>query len=217
MTDPRMVKHFITADWHCGHSNILKFCDRPFRDLEHMHEVLINNFNSTVPHDGITYFVGDHGMCDFQLLSSIILQLNGTKILILGNHDKNMNAMYRAGFDLVMYGTVLWISNQQVTVTHCPLKDTYREDCSKMNGGEAFPNWWGEDRKKFQKYIIPNWGQFHLHGHIHSPNKGQSKTVEGRQIDIGVDAHGYRPVSFSKLESMIAKIAQKEKDGTSDI
>ncbi len=114
-----------------------------------MHDVLVNNFNATVPHDGITYFVGDMGMCDFELLSSIVLQLNGKKILLLGNHDKNMNAMYRAGFDLVNYGAILFIANQQVTVSHCPLKDTYREDTSQMGDSQhGFNNWWGESREE---------------------------------------------------------------------
>jgi len=204
-----LKKHFITSDWHIGHTNILNFCKRPFKDMDHMHRVLINNYNNTVPKDGICYFGGDMGMCDMELLNGIISQLNGTKILILGNHDKNMNAMYRAGFDLVMYGAVFFLANEQVTFTHCPLKDTYREDTSKMKGETKFPNWFGESRPKFQRFIIPNWNQFHLHGHIHSPNQGQSNPIEGKQIDIGVDANKFYPVSFGKLESIISKIRKE--------
>lgn len=210
MSEVPVVKHFVTADWHLFHNSILSFCKRPFRGLDHMTEVLVNNFNSTVPEDGVTYFGGDMGMCNYKQMKEVIDRLNGTKILIVGNHDNGMNSMYRAGFDLVLYGVILHLSGEQVTFTHCPLRDTFREDTSKMNGGERFPNWWGENRPKFQKFIVPNNGQIHLHGHIHSPNKGQSKKIEGRQIDIGVDANGYHPVSFSKIESMISQIKRKE-------
>jgi calcineurin-like phosphoesterase family protein len=36
---------FFTSDLHIGHLNSIKFDQRPFRDLDHMHEVLINNYN----------------------------------------------------------------------------------------------------------------------------------------------------------------------------
>ena len=202
---------FLTSDWHLFHDKILDFCDRPFKDIDHMHRVLINNYNSTVPKDGVCYFGGDMGMSSFDNMKNIISKLNGTKVLILGNHDKNVNAAYRMGFDVVVYGAIFWIANQQVTFTHCPLKDTYREDTSKMKSEVHFPNWHGESRKKFQRYIIPNWGQFHLHGHGHSPNKGQSEVKLGRQWDIGVDGNNYYPVSFRSIESWVAKTVEKEK------
>jgi len=201
--------HFITSDWHLFHDNILKFCDRPFKDMEHMVRVFINNYNATVPEDGVCYFVGDHGR-GFDQIKEVMDQLNGTKVLVLGNHDVNMNAAYRMGFDVVVNGLILWLANRQVTVTHCPLKDTYREDTSKMS--KQYPNWFGEDRKKFQKYIIPNWGQAHLHGHIHSPNKGQSVPELGNQKDIGVDCNNYFPVSFKKLESWVAKLPKGDEN-----
>jgi len=200
-----IVKQFATSDWHVGHHNVIDFSNRPFKDTRDMHRVLINNYNSTVPEDGICYFVGDMGMGNPLTLKHVIKELNGTKILVLGNHDKGLNKMYSLGFDVVTFGAIFDICGEQVTMTHCPLRDTYREDTSKMKEGELCPNWHGEHRKKYKKYTIPNWGQYHLHGHIHSPNSGQSKKIEGRQMDVGVDANGYRPVSWSAIESWIAK------------
>lgn len=35
------TKLYFTADYHIGHKNVLEFDNRPFRDLDHMHEALI--------------------------------------------------------------------------------------------------------------------------------------------------------------------------------
>lgn len=37
-----------TADTHFGHANIIRFCDRPFTDIEAMNETLIANWNRKV-------------------------------------------------------------------------------------------------------------------------------------------------------------------------
>ena len=79
------------------------FDKRPFRDLDHMHSELVKNFNKQVPVDGLTYFLGDMVTHSASLAKTVIDQLNGTKILIVGNHDKNYESCYNAGFDAVMH------------------------------------------------------------------------------------------------------------------
>ena len=199
-----LKKVSFTSDWHIGHANSLIFDKRPFTDLFHMHKVLINNFNSSVPVDGITYFLGDIGVRDVLTTKEVITKLNGTKILILGNHDKGINAMYNAGFDVVMNSASLVIANEIVTLSHCPLPGIIREDTTGMRGAVIGEHWHGELRPAFQQYQVPNNGQFHLHGHIHSPNGGKSTKILDKQMDIGVVANNYRPVSISTVESWIS-------------
>ena len=176
-----------------------------------MHEVLINNYNSTVPEHGICYFLGDVGLCKTETLGEFISKLNGsTKILILGNHDRGADAMYKIGFDVVLYGATLKIANEKVTLTHCPLLSVYRENCENMKGSGINENWHGESREKHRIFTTENHGQFHLHGHIHSPNHGKSQRILGKQFDVGVVANGYKPVSISVIESWIAKTKQDE-------
>ena len=195
---------FFTSDWHVGHANVLIFDNRPFKDLAHMHEVLVNNYNSTVRDDDICYFVGDMGLCKPDVLELVIARLNGTKVLILGNHDKGVEAMYKIGFDAVLYGATMQIAGEKVTITHCPLLGVWREDCSNMKG-MTDENWHGEKRPRQQIFTTQDNGQFHLHGHIHSPNHGKSQKILGRQMDVGCVANNYRPVSISAIESWISK------------
>jgi len=197
MSDRKQI--FFTADYHLGHKNIITYDNRPFRDVHHMHQVLINNYNSTISKDSICYFLGDMGMCSTDIVKSVLDHLNGTKVLILGNHDKGINAMYRAGFAAVMYGMYLQIANEQVSLTHCPLRKTIREDVSGMKGAKDGEAWHGESRNN--KFSITDNGQFHLHGHVHS--KSENKILN-RQFDVGVRANNYTPVNISAIERWIA-------------
>ena len=144
------------------------------------------------------------GLCSNDILSKVVNDLNGTKVLILGNHDKKMNAMYNAGFDVVIYSISLEIAGHRVTMSHCPLFGVWREDTAGMKNS-VNENWHGESRDKHRKYTLTDEDQFHLHGHIHSPNGGKSKRILGKQFDVGVRANGYKPVNISQIESWIAK------------
>jgi calcineurin-like phosphoesterase family protein len=203
---------FFTSDWHIGHANSLVFDNRPFKDLDQMHRSLIKNYNAQVPPDGLCYFLGDIGVSSTELCKDIMSQLNGTKVIVLGNHDKPMNSMYNAGFDVVLYEATIYVQGERVTMTHCPLRGLFREDIEGMRGVTEYANWHGE--KKQIQFSIEDQGQFHLHGHIHSPNKGRSQKILKRQMDVGCVANKYRPVSISEIESWIVR-TKKEESGCS--
>lgn len=76
---------WFTSDTHYGHRNIIEFCDRPFTDLEDMHEKMIANYNKLVQPGDDVYILGDFAFYDSV---NIFRRLNGNKHLILGNHDK---------------------------------------------------------------------------------------------------------------------------------
>lgn len=197
--------HF-TSDWHIGHANSIAFDQRPFKDLNHMHETLVRNYNAQVPVDGLCYFLGDIGLCSSEVLSKVLSRLNGTKVCVLGNHDKGVEAMYKLGFDVVVYGIKLVIAGKIVSLSHCPLRGLFREDITGMRNAVEGDNWHGES--KHLEYSFEDEGQYHAHGHIHSGPANTKKRIDGRQIDVGVCANNYRPVSLSVLESWIAKTEQ---------
>lgn len=192
---------FFTSDWHLGHEKSLEYDKRPFRDMNHMHESLVTRFNSTVPVNGITYFLGDMGNRPDDM-RKVITRLNGIKVLILGNHDKGMVTMYNCGFDVVVYSASFYIGDHLVTMSHCPLLGIRREDTSRMKNPSE--NWHGESRDKHRRSSLKDDGQFHLHGHIHSrKDKLQSVKILDKQFDVGVTANNYTPVSISQIESWV--------------
>lgn len=199
---------FFTSDWHIGHANVIKFSNRPFTDIDHMERVLANNYNATVPANGVCYFLGDIAMCEPARLTAVISALHGTKVAIVGNHDRGSTALYQAGFDVVLHGATIYVGKHRVTMSHCPLLGVPREDMSEYP--EKGPNWHGE--YKNQKFSCRDEGQYHLSGHIHSPNGGKSVRELGRQYDVGVDANNYRPVSISAIESWVARTERQNKE-----
>jgi calcineurin-like phosphoesterase family protein len=203
-------KLFFWSDLHIGHTNVIKFDERPFKDLDHMHRVLINNYNSTVPDDGICYFLGDAGMGKSDVLSKFMSELNGsTKILILGNHDNNMYSMYDKGFDCVLNACVFYIGDKRISMSHCPLPGIFREDITDMKGSQPGENWHGEFKNQRFTSQDPT-VDYHLHGHIHSDGKIKPRQTLN-QFDVGVRANGYRPVSISTIESWISIREKNEK------
>lgn len=82
---------YFSADHHFLHHNILKYALRPFRDLNHMHDVLIDRHNSLVKNEDVVYILGDISLTPTEnknKLRRLINKMNGQKHLILGNHDE---------------------------------------------------------------------------------------------------------------------------------
>lgn len=52
-------KVFFTSDTHFYHGNIIRFCNRPFEDVEMMNETIISNWNNTVGLDDTVFHLGD--------------------------------------------------------------------------------------------------------------------------------------------------------------
>ena len=88
------MKIFVTADTHFNHENIIKYCDRPFKDVHEMNEVIINNWNELVGKEDVVYHLGDYGFGTKEKLQEIFNRLNGKKYLIMGNHDFRVGKRY---------------------------------------------------------------------------------------------------------------------------
>lgn len=52
---------YFIADTHFNHTNIIKYCKRPFKDANEMNEYIIEKWNSVVKDDDIVYHLGDVG------------------------------------------------------------------------------------------------------------------------------------------------------------
>ena len=95
---------FFISDTHFGHANMLTFTNydgtrmRPFDSIDELDELMIQNWNSVVkPHDRV-YHLGD--VCyHCKNRDQIMSRLNGKKVLIKGNHDKDQLGWYIKYFE----------------------------------------------------------------------------------------------------------------------
>ena len=209
MSNTERRKIWFTSDLHFGHHNSITFDQRPFQDINHMHRVLVNNWNAVVNDEDTVYVLGDVGIFSSEKTKKVVAELKGIKILIKGNHDKGINAMMNIGFSAVLNYAAITIAGELVTMSHCPLRGVFREDVTGMRNAVAGDNWHGES--KHVHLSVENNGQFHLHGHIHSGPANDKPREVGRQYDVGVPSNNYRPISLSQLESWIAKVHRQEK------
>lgn len=116
------MKTFLISDTHFGHANILTFKDsneefiRPFKSLEEMNETMVDNWNRVVSSDDKVYHLGD--VCfTYRWLSDVMPRLNGTKVLIKGNHDTLKLNQYQQYFkDVRAY----WILDKYI-LSHIPI------------------------------------------------------------------------------------------------
>ncbi len=98
------MKTFLIADTHFGHANILTFKRnnglplRDFPNIDEHDELLIDNWNSVVSTNDKVYHLGDVGFKSFSKLGYILERLNGTKVLIKGNHDGFKLSQYQQYF-----------------------------------------------------------------------------------------------------------------------
>lgn len=190
---------FFSSDLHLGHQNANVLCGRPYSSVEEMNEDIIFRHNSVVKPEDMVYYVGD--VCLGKLAESLPLlhQLNGTKMLILGNHDRPSMAYhhkkaddrskwmktYQEYFPAIFEQIELPLFTEEgVLVSHYPYGDPDFKD-------HAYEG-------RFASILPKNEGKWLIHGHVHGALK-----VKGRQINVGVDAWNGYPVSFDTIQSII--------------
>lgn len=117
------MKTYLISDTHFGHPNIIVFKREdgsPLRDFKHIKdhdEFLADNWNSIVKPEDKVYHLGDVGFKSFTHLNNIFSKLNGTKVLIKGNHDNLKLAQYAQIFKDVRAYHIL----DKLVLAHIPI------------------------------------------------------------------------------------------------
>jgi len=94
---------FFISDTHFGHVNMLKFINydgsrlRPFDSIEELDELMIQNWNEMVKPTDKIYHLGDV-VYRCKNRDQVMSRLNGDKVLIKGNHDKDQLGWYMKYF-----------------------------------------------------------------------------------------------------------------------
>lgn len=163
---------WFTSDTHFSHTNIINYCNRPFRkpgeiidgfvyeepNVDAMNEHLIECWNSKVQKGDTVYHLGDFGFTPraktegIVKLQKIADRLRGKIILIRGNHDTNIDSIKR--FEAVKDIHVIHTHNTRFVLCHYPMRS----------------------------WQFMNHGSIHLFGHCHTNMPDYNFS-----FDVGVD------------------------------
>ena len=183
---------FFSSDHHFYHSNIIKYCSRPFGSIEDMNAEMVKRWNDLVKPKDTVYYLGDFALA-YQAVIHFTPLLNGEKILIMGNHDlchpynkkktDTGKRIYReCGFKLLLEETIIEVNNKNVRLNHFPYASI---DDDKYG-------------KKYSKYRPIDDGKWLLCGHVHEKWK-----IKNKMINVGVDVWDFKPVPLSTIEKII--------------
>lgn len=179
MTD----KVFIISDTHFGHSStfeVFKNEDgtplRPFKSLDEMHQIFIDNWNGAVNAGDLVLHLGDVAFSG-QAYDEIMPQLNGNKYLIRGNHDRFSEGRYRRFFKRVLGCYV----RERFVFTHVPIHP------------QSLSRWKGNIHG-------------HLHGNkiMHLPEEfdlNQNVYPDSRYFNASVEQINYTPINFETVKT----------------
>jgi calcineurin-like phosphoesterase family protein len=105
--------------------NIIKYCNRPFKNIWDMHEAIVSGMNSVVQPNDELFILGDVSFYGGEKVQNVLNRINGRKHLILGNHDaKNMKDW--TGWTSVNHYLEVKDSGQFVVLSHYPIESWNR-------------------------------------------------------------------------------------------
>lgn len=172
------MKTWITSDLHFGHKNIMKFCPvtrARFRDdVAYMNAAMVEEWNARVDADDTVYILGDVAFMSGSDAGRMVNRLNGTKILIEGNHDrKNLkDATFCSAFAEIHKYLDIVYDGHKCVMFHYPIME------------------WDQMHR----------GALHFHGHIHG---GVSGLEQYRTLDVGMDSTGEIVITMDRAVGMI--------------
>ncbi len=134
---------------------------------------LLHRWNDPVSPDDLIYVLGDFMLGRTAYCRELLVKLNGTKILIHGNHDRGHRAMESYGFHACLESAVLKLDGMKIQLQHRPMYGPLPEG---MHGV--------------------------MHGHIHRGdpadmhNAGECAYVPPYNVNLCVELCQYAPLSF---------------------
>lgn len=173
---------YFTSDTHWGHKNILKYSNRPYKDVDEMNQHLIINWNSRVRPEDTIYHLGDFSFLDVVGTKKVLDRLQGRIFFCRGNHDQVLE------------------KNKHLQDRFEDVHDYYELKFQKKNGEGG--------HIVMSHFAMLVWNKSHrgsymLHGHSHGSLKYPHPM---RIMDVGVDPQKYFPISLEEVEKHMEKI-----------
>lgn len=123
---------WFTSDTHFGDPRILRIDRRPFPDLPRHDAALIANWNAIVAPDDEVWHLGDFalGPSD-QRVAEILVQLHGTKHLIIGNNDGA--GTLAAGWTSIAHYAEITVEERRLVLCHYAFRTWNRMGSGVIN------------------------------------------------------------------------------------
>ena len=166
------MKYYI-ADTHFGDERVMRLAKRPFGTVAEMNDTMVALWNSKVNVNDEVYIVGDFAF-DNESAIGALARLNGTKHLIVGNHDKALSKQTLQRFKTISTITTLKDGDLSVTLCHYPLLS----------------------------YENSVYDGYHVFGHIHNNPQDIAQDMLPRlprHLHCGADVIGFQPKTLKEL------------------
>jgi len=181
-----MANIWFTSDLHFGHDREFVWKARGFENVEDMNWAIVNRFNSKVQPEDTVYILGDLMLGDNAAGEHYLSQLNGKKIIILGNHDTSSRIkVYEKYADEIVYSKVIKYKKKSIYLSHYQTLTGNFDD----NVGHCVLN---------------------FHGHTHQT---ENFTENCRYMyHVGVDSHDCYPVHIDDALAALKENDIKRKE-----
>lgn len=190
---------YFSSDEHFWHSRVIQYCARPYLSVEEMNEDMVKKWNEAVRPEDEVYVLGDVSLA-FRPIEIYSFRLNGTKFLVPGNHDllhsyhKRSRKKENQEKWIQKYKDYGWnVLSEQITIDlpglglvnmcHHPYATEF-----ELKEGDKYKDWRPVDD-----------GKLLLCGHVHEKWLTKKSPNGTLMINVGVDQHGFAPVSLDKI------------------
>lgn len=203
-----MGAEYYTSDWHFGHA--AQAARRGFASVTEHDEVILANVNKAARRNDAVYVLGDLAVSSPERLFELVARIAADVHAILGNHDRphpehrgserELRRWAESGvFASVSPAGCRMLAGRKVMLSHFPYEGEGERDIPE----------------RYSSWRLRDTGRVLLHGHIHTSWKlhpdprppmvlRDGEWIPGRrQIHVGVDAWGMRPVPRSEIEKII--------------
>ena len=114
---------WFSADFHLSHKNIIKYCNRPFQDVEVMDNTILGNLRTKLKSDDILYYLGDLTFYETTALDFFKMFKDIKIHYIIGNHDnKKVLDIVEAHCESVSRLKDITIEGQDITLCHYAMR-----------------------------------------------------------------------------------------------
>jgi len=175
--------NYFSADFHLGHANIIRYCNRPFANIKEHDETILKKINDVVAENDTLFILGD--FCFGNPVPYRMLIHCKNVHFILGSHDKQITRDQNL-FTTVFPKRVISIENKTVVMTHC-----------------AHLVW---EQSHYGSYHLFG----HSHNRLGTFDDEYGRAIKlilsrARCMDVGVDGHDFWPYSWTEIDGILSK------------